>query len=68
MDRVILEAALAEVLEFEEIALTVTMNEYIELAKEYSGDKSYMFINGIMTEIIRDLRNDGNFIKAFTLK
>lgn len=68
MDRVILEAALAEVVEFEEIALTVTMNEYIELAKEYSGDKSYMFINGILTEIIRDLRNSGNFMKAFTLK
>ena len=41
MDRVILETALAEITEFEEIALTVSMNEYIELAKAYSGDKSY---------------------------
>ena len=68
MDRIILETALAEILEFEEIALTVSMNEYIELAKEYSGDKSYMFINGILTEILRELKRDGTCIKALTLK
>lgn len=68
MDRIILEVALAEILEFEEIALTVSLNEYIELSKEYSGEKSYMFINGILTEIIRDLRNEGSFFKALTLK
>jgi N utilization substance protein B len=68
MDRVIIEAALAEILEFEDIALTVSMNEYIELAKEYSGDKSYMFINGILTEILRELKHDGSCMKALTLK
>lgn len=68
MDRIILEVALAEILEFEDIALTVSLNEYIELAKEYSGDKSYMFINGILTEILRELKNDGSFFKALTLK
>ena len=68
MDRVIIETALAEILEFEEIAITVSMNEYIELAKTYSGDKSYMFINGILTEILRDLKHEGKFIKALTLK
>lgn len=68
MDRVILETALAEILEFEDIALTVSMNEYIELAKSYSGDKSYMFINGILTEILRDLKNSGDCFKALTLK
>lgn len=55
MDRVILETALAEILAFDDIALTVSLNEYIELAKEYSGDKSYMFVNGILTEILREL-------------
>jgi len=64
MDRVIVEVALAEILHFDEIAITVSMNEYIELAKEYSGDKSYMFINGILTEILRDMRNEGSFFKA----
>ena len=68
MDRIILETALAEILEFEDIALTVSLNEYIELAKWYSGDKSYMFINGILTEILRDLKNSGQFMKVLSVK
>ena len=68
MDRIIIEAALAEITEFENIALTVSMNEYIESAKEYSGGKSYMFINGILTEILRDLKNEGSLFKALSLK
>ena len=68
MDRVILETALAEITEFEEIALTVSMNEYIELAKMYSGDKSYMFINGILTEILRDMKQQGTLFKALSVK
>ena len=68
MDRIILEVALAEILTFEDIALTVSLNEYIEIAKEYSGEKNYMFINGILTEILRDMKNGGEFIKALTLK
>ena len=68
MDRIILEVALAEILTFEDIALTVSLNEYIEIAKEYSGEKNYMFINGILTEILRDMKNGGDFFKALTLK
>lgn len=68
MDRIILEVALAEILEFPEIAITISLNEYIELAKEYSGDKNYMFINGILTEILRDLKNSGEFFKALAVK
>lgn len=68
MDRILAETALAEIIHFDDIALTVSLNEYIELAKAYSGDKSYMFLNGILTEIIRDMRNEGNFMKALTLK
>jgi len=68
MDRIILETALAEILEFEDIALTVSLNEYIELAKWYSGDKSYMFINGILTEILREMRNEGKFFKVLSVK
>ena len=63
MDRIILETALAEITGFEQIALTVSLNEYIELAKEYSGEKSYMFINGILTEILRELKNNGLLVK-----
>ena len=68
MDRILVETALTEIFTFDEIALTISLNEYIELAKTYSGDKSYMFINGILTGILRDLRNDGSFFKALTLK
>ena len=68
MDRILVETALAEIVHFDEIPLTISMNEYIELAKTYSGDKSYMFLNGILTEIIRDLRNEGDMFKALTLK
>ena len=42
--------------------------EYIELAKEYSGDKSYMFINGILTEILRDMKQEGTLFKALSVK
>ena len=68
MDRVIVETALAEILNFEEIPLTISLNEYIEMAKTYSGDKSYMFVNGILTEILREMRNEGSFFKALAVK
>ena len=55
MDRIIIETALAEITSFPEIALTVSLNEYIELAKEYSGEKSYLFVNGILTQILREM-------------
>ena len=68
MDRILVETALAEILTFEEIPLTISLNEYIELAKTYSGDKSYMFVNGILTEILRDMKNEGQFFKSLALK
>ena len=64
MDRIIIETAIAEIEAFDEIALNVSMNEYIELAKSYSGDKSYLFINGIVNEIVREM----GIFKAATLK
>lgn len=68
MDRVILEAALAEIMQFDDIALTISMNEYIELAKEYSGEKNYQFINGILNEILREMKHDNSLLKATTLR
>ncbi|MCQ2328542.1 MAG: transcription antitermination protein NusB [Paludibacteraceae bacterium] len=53
MDQIILQVALTEIYVFPEIAAEVSMNEYIELTKEYSGDKSYLFVNGILEEILR---------------
>ena len=68
MDRIILEQALAEITHFEDIPLQVSLNEYIELAKEYSGEKSYLFVNGILNEILRKMKRDGTLLKATTLK
>jgi len=53
MDRIILVQALTEINCFPEIAAQVSLNEYIELAKEYSSDKSYIFVNGILDEILK---------------
>lgn len=67
MDQILLQTALAEILEFPSIALQVSLNEYLELAKEYSTEKSYAFINGILEEIIKDLKRENKLIKAVDL-
>ncbi|MEZ4906359.1 MAG: transcription antitermination factor NusB [Saprospiraceae bacterium] len=47
--------SLAEVLFFPSIPTNVTLNEYVELSKEFSTDKSKEFINGVMDRVIKDL-------------
>jgi N utilization substance protein B len=54
-DRIILEMAIAEMITFQNIPIKVTINEYIELAKEYSTPKSRQFINGILDVISKKL-------------
>lgn len=67
MDRVILLTALAEIINFPEIALQISLNEYIEIAKEYSGEKNYFFINGILDGIIRQLKREDKLLKAVVI-
>jgi len=67
MDRVILLVALAEIMNYPEIALQISLNEYIEIAKEYSGDKNYFFINGILDGIIHQLKREDKLLKAMAL-
>ena len=64
MDQIILLVALAEIRNCNEIALEISMNEYIEIAKEYSSDKSYVFINGVLNRIVNDLRTDNQLFKV----
>lgn len=64
MDYIIMITALTEITQFNDIALEVSMNEYIELAKEYSGEKSYTFINGILNKIVQNLRAENKLFKA----
>lgn len=59
IDRVILLVALAEVRTFEKIPTTVTLNEYIEIAKSFSSPSSSVFVNGVLNAAIRELKNSG---------
>lgn len=63
-DRVILEMAIAELLQFPNIPVKVTINEYIELAKSYSTPKSRQFINGILDVISKELSEVGAVKKS----
>lgn len=56
MDRVIMGVAITEVKEFISIPTSVSLNEYIEIAKYYSTPKSGSFVNGILNSVIKDLK------------
>lgn len=57
IDFVLLQMAICEFQEFPSIPTKVTINEHIELAKEYSTPKSNVFINGVLDKIVKDYRN-----------
>ena len=63
MDVVIMQVALAEVLSFNDIPLSVTLNEYVEVAKYYSTAKSSSFVNGLLDSITKKLRENGKIDK-----
>ncbi len=64
LDIILMKIALAEVMEFPQIPVKVTLNEYIEIAKHYSTPKSGVFINGILDKIIEHLKDDERFLKS----
>lgn len=55
IDMILLKMGLCEMLYFDTIPTKVTLNEYIDIAKEYSTEKSGHFVNGILDSILRDL-------------
>ncbi len=63
MDRIIMCAALAEVRTFDKIPTAVTLNEYIELAKNFSTPASGKFVNGILNNAVNQLLKDGTIFK-----
>lgn len=63
MDMIIMQIAIAELLNFPSIPVNVTMNEYIDIAKAYSTNKSAAFINGILDSIVKELQASGRIIK-----
>ena len=63
IDYVILNLAISEFLNFPTIPVKVTINEYIELSKEYSTPKSNVFVNGILDAIVKDYSKNSLIIK-----
>lgn len=63
IDRILMHMAICEMLNFEEIPIKVTINEYLELAKTYSTPKSSKFINGILDSLYNEFRQTGKIVK-----
>lgn len=64
IDTIILKMAICEFLKFPSIPVKVTLNEYLELAKEYSTPKSSIFINGILDNLVKELQASNRIVKA----
>ena len=63
MDVIIMQIALAELLSFPNIPISVSLNEYVEIAKLYSTPKSGAFINGTLDGIVKILQKDNKLTK-----
>lgn len=63
IDMIIMKMGVAEFLFFETIPPKVTINEYIDIAKEYSTQQSGQFVNGILDNIHKELAGSGKLLK-----
>jgi N utilization substance protein B len=64
MDKLVMQLAITELVEFPEVPVKVTLNEYIEIAKDYCTAKSSTFVNGILDKIVKEMRASGTMKKA----
>ena len=64
IDTIILKMAICEFLKFPSIPVKVTINEYLEIAKEYSTPKSSIFINGILDNLVKELTLSKKLVKT----
>jgi len=64
IDTIILKMAICEFLKFPSIPVKVTINEYLELAKEYSTPKSSIFINGILDNLVKEFTAEDKIKKT----
>ena len=62
VDTILMKMAITEMIHFPSIPVKVSMNEYIDISKEFSTPKSKVFINGILDKILADLKQN-NIIK-----
>lgn len=63
LDMIILKMAISELVSFPTIPTKVTLNEFVEISKLYSTDKSKDFINGILDRLLKQLIKDGKISK-----
>lgn len=63
MDVIVMQIALAEILSFPNIPISVSLNEYVEIAKLYSTHKSGSFINGTLDGIVNSLKKENKLTK-----
>jgi len=64
IDIIILKMAICELQKFPSIPVKVTINEFLEIAKEYSTPKSSIFINGILDALVKEYQKEGKFTKV----
>jgi N utilization substance protein B len=64
LDMLMMKMAICEFLYFDSIPTKVTINEYVNVAKLYSTDKSKRFINGILDRLMQELHEEGKIKKA----
>ena len=63
IDLIILKMGIAEFLYFPSIPVRATINEYLEVSKEYSTPKSSIFVNGILDKIVKEFSDAGKLNK-----
>ena len=63
IDMILIKMAMTEFLHFPSIPTRVTINEFIEIAKDYSTDKSSYFINGVLDRISKEYIQDNKIVK-----
>ena len=68
MDILIMQMAIAEICNFPTIPVNVTLNEYIEISKKYSTEKSGMFVNGVLDNVVNQLKSENKLIKVVSFK
>ncbi|WP_282054324.1 transcription antitermination factor NusB [Maribacter luteus] len=64
IDSILLKMAICELLNFPSIPEKVTINEFLEIAKEYSTPKSSIFINGILDKLVKEYKSEGKLNKV----
>ena len=64
LDLVLLQLGITELLFFESIPPKVTLNEYLEIAKDYSTPKSNVFINGVLDKLVKDYIDNNRMKKS----